>query len=102
MEKPGSAKTIEETEKGEHMDVSFSHNNESDMVDASEVVETETFHPGPNDGYARILKIETTGGKVLLNSMRILFPEGSVTAILGPSGAGKTYALKCFDRFLVC
>jgi hypothetical protein len=47
---------------------------------------SETFQPHINDGFALIDTVETKAGKTLLHSMKILLPEGSVTAILGPSG----------------
>ncbi len=56
------------------------------MAEPETILISETFHPEKNDGYAIIENVSTTGGKVLLNQMKILFPEGSVTAILGPSG----------------
>ena len=42
------------------------------------------------DGYAEIETVATKKGHQILHPMRVDFPEGSVCAILGPSGGGKT------------
>eukprot|EP00540_Astrosyne_radiata_P020404 CAMPEP_0116827116 /NCGR_PEP_ID=MMETSP0418-20121206/2916_1 /TAXON_ID=1158023 /ORGANISM="Astrosyne radiata, Strain 13vi08-1A" /LENGTH=591 /DNA_ID=CAMNT_0004455847 /DNA_START=63 /DNA_END=1838 /DNA_ORIENTATION=+ len=60
----------------------FASKNASDEEEAS---------PGLSSGYCTIETVETSNGKkVLLDSMHIDLPEGTMTAILGPSGAGKT------------
>jgi ABC-type multidrug transport system ATPase subunit len=41
-------------------------------------------------GYVYIESVETNKGKKILHPMIVQFPEGSVCAILGPSGGGKT------------
>jgi len=41
-------------------------------------------------GYAQIDTVETSRGARLLYDMNLVFPEGTVTAILGPSGAGRS------------
>ena len=53
------------------------------------VVISDTFKPHVNDGYALIEKVEIKSGKQLLDSMKILLPEGSVTAILVRSEKSK-------------
>jgi ABC-type hemin transport system ATPase subunit len=53
----------------------------------------ETFHPTVNDGYALIDSVGSGVGKQLLHPMKIVLPEGSVTAVLGPSGAGESTLL---------
>jgi ABC-type multidrug transport system ATPase subunit len=44
----------------------------------------------PKRGYAQIDIVETSKGVRLLHDMNLVFPEGTVTAILGPSGAGRS------------
>jgi ABC-type multidrug transport system ATPase subunit len=56
---------------------------------------TSHYQPGDditsqNQGYAYIESVETSKGKKILHPMTVHFPEGSVCAILGPSGGGKT------------
>lgn len=46
-----------------------------------------------SDGYCIVQHVTTKSGKQILLPMKLQLPAGSVTAILGPSGAGKTSLL---------
>jgi ABC-type multidrug transport system ATPase subunit len=48
----------------------------------------------PKHGFAQIDTVETSKGVRLLHEMNLTFPEGTVTAILGPSGAGRSTLLQ--------
>ncbi|HYI11994.1 MAG TPA: ATP-binding cassette domain-containing protein [Thermoanaerobaculia bacterium] len=46
------------------------------------------------------LTVTTAGGRTLLRDVTLQIPAGRVTALIGPSGVGKTTLLKCLNRLI--
>ena len=76
----------------EFKDVVFSYKTEAEAASAKAAPETDSGNTGGD-------KMPQTTGRIAVNGISLHIPEHSLTALVGPSGGGKTTLVNLLGRF---